>query len=150
MTTAEQIVQELARINVPRMAGLIEGDVATPDALDLSKTLRRLVLAARDAETPRERPASQADSDDYAGVVQLAVVITHDGRIVTSRRSAAPEHALAPMLGALRHEVNKLGRDLASEAGMGREDFEALVKTMAEEAAEADFRRRALNLPTPA
>lgn len=133
--TPDEIIRDLARLDLrtfPDWSGRTE--------------LRSLVLAARAAERPTERPARQAGADDYAAVVQFAVVLTHDGRVLTTRRHDAPGHALAPMLGALGHEVEKLTRDLARESGLPPEDFRALVATMTAEAAEADFRRAALQI----
>lgn len=133
--TPDEIIRDLARLDLrtfPDWSGRTD--------------LRSLVLAARAAERPTERPARQAGADDYAAVVQFAVVLTHDGRVLTTRRHDAPGHALAPILGALRHETAKLVRLCAREAKVPEREFEELVGRMADEAGEAEFRSRALRV----
>lgn len=154
--TAEQIIHELAGINLqdfnklePACKSLndIYGRSIPPHA-DTFYLIHSLILAARTAETAVERAPKHAGADDYAGVVQLAVVMTDDGRILTKRRSDAPGHAMAPLLGALAHEVGKLTRDAGRDSGLAKKDWEALVDKMGEEAANADFRRVALKVPS--
>lgn len=147
--TPEQIIHDLAAVSVTALrrielsAELTESDpAAVAAAYQVAGELRRLILAARTVDAPVSRPARQADAQDYPAVLQLQLALTPDGRIVTGRRmDPLTGPTVAPMLGALRHEVKKLEREAGKASGVAPKDFAALVDQFEQEAGEADFRR---------
>lgn len=153
--TPEQIIHKLASIDIRELNKLeparktvtdLHGRSIPPHA-DTFDLIHDLVLAARTVEAPVQRPARQTETaDDYEAVVQLAVVLTRDGRVLCQRRADAPEYALGPLFGALANEVDKMHRATARRMDMKPADFADLVGKMSRAANDADFRRRALKI----
>lgn len=145
--TPEQIIHDLAAVDLRTLNQLEPtrqgaASVVHPAHVTLFDLLHELVLAARTVDGPVSRPARQADAQDYPAVLQLQLALTPDGRIVTGRRmDPLTGPTVAPMLGALRHEVKKLEREAGKASGVAPKDFAALVDQFEQEAGEADFRR---------
>lgn len=152
-TPMNEIVQKLSRVKLADIAYVEQIIVGTRKAegvvpMALMTNLRKLVLEARIAEEPVERkPRDAKDSDDYLAVLQMAVVVTHDGRVMTSRRFDGPAQGVPPILGAVHNEIRKLQSSLAADSGFETKgEFDKLVAKFTDEARDADFRRVAMQI----
>jgi len=140
MKQLETIIRDLAGV-----------DIAELESDSTMTTVRNLVLQARgvaDKLGPEMRSAYETEkSDDYQGVSQFAIALGYDGKIHTTRRTDCPDHALIPLMGALKYEVRKMNREASEKIGMNQADYDDAIDSISSMLLKGEFDAAASGVP---